>query len=67
MAVRSEFPGHELALVLHNAGVRTGAYTGVTPGVSMAPGIGVSPGFGMTPGVGVSTGRGIPAGPGSVP
>jgi len=45
----------------------TGAYTGVTPGVSMAPGIGVSPGFGMTPGVGVSTGRGIPAGPGSVP
>ncbi len=29
MAVRSEFPGHELALVLHNAGVRTGAYTGV--------------------------------------
>jgi membrane-bound acyltransferase YfiQ involved in biofilm formation len=29
MAVRAEFPAHELTQILHNTGVRTGAYTGV--------------------------------------
>jgi uncharacterized protein (DUF486 family) len=29
MTVRARFPGDELTQVLHNAGVRTGAYTGV--------------------------------------
>jgi hypothetical protein len=29
MSVRAEFPGHELTHVFHNAGVRTGIYTGV--------------------------------------
>jgi uncharacterized membrane protein YvlD (DUF360 family) len=34
MTVRAEFPGQELAHVLHNAGVRTGIYTGVALAVA---------------------------------